>query len=120
MTIHLYQHSKEEAFSFSQRALQKTGFTIIFADEKKGIISSRKQMVRKAQFIFCDIQLTGSRYSLKLSLISNVFSGNTGTFIADAVTEELFLEAFHDLLRIQPPDNPMKLSYQDYALAAGF
>jgi len=120
MTIHLYQHSKEAAFSLSQKALQKTGFAIILADEKKGILSARKQMVRKAQFIFCDVHLTGNRHSLKLSLISNVFSGSTGNFTADAVTEELFLETFHDLLRIQPPDNPMKLTYQDYALAAGF
>ena len=120
MTIHLYQQSKNKAYRLSEKTLQKLGFTLQTTDVNKGLLSGRKQLSRAGQFIFCDVHLTGSGQFIRLALISNVFSGSTGTFTADAVTEELFLETFHGLLSIQPPDNPMKLSFEDYALAAGF
>jgi len=120
MTIHLYQQTKAEAFRLSERVLLKLGFTIHLSDNMKGVISGRKEAIRSSHVIFCDVHLNTDRHSTRLVLVSNVFSGNTGTFIADAVSEEMFVETFHDLLRIQPPDNPLKLSYNDYALAVGF
>jgi hypothetical protein len=120
MTIHLYQQTKPEAYRLSERSLLKLGFSLQVADDMKGLISARKQLNQPGHFIFFDIKVNPGRHCISLSLVCNHFSGSTGIFIADAVSEELFLETFHDLLRIQPPDNPMKLSYNDYALAAGF
>ncbi|MEO8088270.1 MAG: hypothetical protein ABI763_15725 [Bacteroidota bacterium] len=119
MIIQLYQQTKEASFRLSQRTLLKLGFTLELTDESKGIISSQKKM-SSGHTNFFDVLIKRQLHSIKVSLVSSVLSGNTGTFIADAVSEEQFMEIFHDLLRIQLPDNPLKLSYNDYALAVGF
>lgn len=120
MTIYLYQQTAAEAFRLSERALLKIGFTVNLADDITGLISGRKQLNSNGHILFLDVKISRKLHSTGVTIISNVFAGNTGTFIADSVSEELFLETFHDLLRIQPPDNPFRLSQNDYALAVGF
>jgi len=120
MTIRLYQQSRSEALRLTSTALQRLGFTICFADLRKGIIRAQKELKKYGQIIFFDVQITGQNHGISLSLISNSFSESTCTFVADAVSEELFVEALHDILRIQPPDNPLKLESNDYAMAVGF
>ncbi len=120
MTLHLYQQTAVDAFRLCERSLLKLGFIITSNDEKRGFINGRKQLNSNGHFIFLDVHITGKIHTTTVSIISNVFAGNTVTFIADAVSEELFLETFHDQLRIQPPDNPLKLSINDYAMAVGF
>ena len=120
MTIRLYQQSKPEALRLSVGALQRLGFITSFEDLSLGLIRTQKRLNKSGQVIFFDVQVTGQKHGISVSLISNSFSETTCTFVADAVSEELFLEALHDLLRIQPPDNPLKLDYNDYAMAVGF
>jgi hypothetical protein len=118
MIVHLYQQSESDAFRLSVRTLLKTGFSIRLADEAKGLVSGIKNVSLTPHVIFFDVLLTGAGTSTRMSLLSAVFSGSSGTFAADAVSEEQFVETLHDLLRIQPPDNPMKLSPEDYAMAS--
>lgn len=120
MHICLYQQSKSEAFRLSEKALLKLGFILSSSDDITGLISGRKQMKRNGPTTFLDIKITRTIHSINVSVISNVFTAEGGTFIADGVTAELFIETLHDLLRIQPPDNPFRLSQIDYALAVGF
>ncbi len=119
MKIHLYQLTKTEAFRLSKKALTKMGFVIHLADGEKGLMSGSRKSNHTSHVTFFDIQFALNSY-ITISLISDIFSSSTGTFIADAVSEELFLETFHDLLRIQPPDNALRLTYEDYAMAVGF
>ena len=118
MIIRLYQQSASEAFRLTVTALQRLGFTLYFADSRKGMIRTGRKLISTEQIIFFDVQITHAHNVVSLSLISNIFSESTCTFIADAVSEELFLEALHDLMRIQLPDNPLKLSKNDYAMSA--
>lgn len=120
MTICLYQHSKEEAFRLCEQTLEKLGFTIPVADKKKGFISARKQQPHAHRCIFMDVRLKGNIHATTINLISDIFSVSTGSFHADETSGELFLEVFHEFLLIRKPDNPFKLSKEDYALAAGF
>jgi hypothetical protein len=120
MTIRLYQKSTSEAFHLTNMSLQRLGFTIYFADVMHGIVRTQKKLNSTGQIIFFDVQVSAKNYGVGLSLISNRFSESTCTFIADDLSEDLFLEALHDLLRIQPPDNPMKLNENDYAMAVAF
>ena len=120
MTIRLYQQSRSEAIRLTNNVLQRLGFAIYFADMRNGMIRTQKKLNKSGQILFFDVQVTMNTSGVSLVLISNSFSENTCTFVADAVSEELFLESLHDLLRIQPPDNPMKLDYNDYAMAVGF
>jgi hypothetical protein len=120
MTIRLYQQSRSEAHRLANIALQRLGFTTCDADLKEGMIRTRKELNKSGQTIFFDVKVSGQKHGVSLLLFSNSFSQSTCTFVADAVSEELFLEALHDLLRIQPPDNPMKLNFNDYAFAVGF
>src|SRR6187401_2066989 len=103
MTIRLYQQSRSEALRLTNLALQRLGFTIYLADTRNGMIRTQKKLNKSGRIIFFDVQVTGNNSGISLSLISNSFSKRTCTFIADAVSEELFLESLHDLLRIQPP-----------------
>ena len=120
MTIYLYQQTAAETFRLSERALLKIGFTVHQANDKTGFLSGRKQLNSNGHILFLDVKISRQPHTTGVTIISNVFAGNTGTFIADSVSEELFLETFHDLLRIQPPDNPFRLSNNDYAMAVGF
>ena len=117
MTIHLYQQSKAEVFRLARKTLAKLSFKVHLDRDFDGLISSSK-IITGPHVIFLDLKITQQRDCILLSLISNVFTGSSGTFIADAISEELFLETFHDFLGLQPPDNPMKLTMTDYAIAA--
>jgi len=120
MTIRLYQHSRSEALRLTISTLQRLGFTNYFTDALHGMIRTKKELNKSGQIIFFDVHVSANTYGVSLSLISNCFSETTCTFISDTVSEELFLEGLHDLLCIQPPDNPMKLNENDYAMAVGF
>jgi len=120
MTIRLYQQSKSEALRLTNQVLQRLGFTIYHSDLRNGMIRTQKKLNKSGQILFFDVQVSMNTIGVSLVPISNSFSENTCTFVADAVSEELFLESLHDLLRIQPPDNPLKLDYTDYAMALGF
>ena len=117
MTIHLYQQTKEQAFCLCEQALLKMGFSVWFSDIHRGLISGTRQLNQPGHFIFFDVRITSIQDSLALALISNVFAGSLGVFIADTVNEELFLETVHELLRIPPPDNPLKLTQEYFAEA---
>ena len=103
----------------SNVALQRLGFIICNSDSE-GMIRTQKKLKHPGQIIFFDVQVTSHTYGVGVTLFSNTFSESSCTFVADAVSEEMFLEALHDLLRIQPPDNPLKLNYNDCAMAVGF
>lgn len=118
MTIYLYQQSANEAFRLSERAILKTGFVPDSSDDLTGFINGRKQLNSDGNIIFLDIKITRKLHLTSVSVISNVFSADSGTFIADGVSEELFVETLHDLLRITPPENPFRITQNDYALAA--
>lgn len=118
MTIQLYRQTMSEAFLLAQRSLQKLGFNTFLADERKGMLSTQKQSRTSGQIIFFDIRITGNKNTIKMLLVSNIFSETTCSFVADTISEELFLETLHDLLRIQPPDNPFRLSTNDYVLSS--
>lgn len=120
MTIRLYQQSLFEALRLTNDALLKLGFTTSSKDKAVGTIRAQKKLTRSDQIIFFDAMISGQNHEVSISVISNSFSERTCTFVADAESEELFLETLHDLLRIQPPDNPMKLEFNDYAWAIGF
>ena len=120
MTLYLYQQSTDEAFRLGVRAMSRIGFTVYNSDDKSCIIGGRKQLNRNGNVIFLDVKITSKADSTCVSLFSNVFTGDSGTFIADAVSEELFIETLYDLLRIEPPGNPFRLSENDYAMAVGY
>jgi hypothetical protein len=119
MTLHLYQQSRSEAFRLSKQTLLRMGYTILLTDERKGIISARKNGKRMGHWLFIDVKLTATSTCTSLLIIANEFL-DTGVFIDDLISGSLFLETFHEMLCIQPPDNPMRLTRQDYALATGF
>ena len=120
MTIHLYQQTKEQSFCLCEQALLKLGFSICLSDINKGWISATRQLTQPAHFIYFDVRITQAQHSIILVLISNVFAGSSGVFIADTLNEELFLETIHEMLCIPPPGNPLKLSHEDYAMAEAY
>ena len=120
MTIHLYQQSHASALNLAERSLRTLGFSIHILDAGNGLLSASRPHKTEMDILFFDVKVIRSRLSVKMILCSSVFSGNSGTFSNDVESETSFLEALHDLLHIVPPDNPMRLSAADYALASGF
>ena len=118
MTIHLYNQTKKEAHRLCERTLLKLGYSFEFTDAAKGLISAQKE-TENSYRIFFDIRIYSTKRNyIRISLISSVFSGNTAVFIDEARNIHSFMDSFNEILRIQPPDNPLKLTKHDYALYA--
>lgn len=120
MQIHLYQQTYPEALRLSERVLTQLGFQLHPGDDRNGLLCSSKLLPRASNFLFFDVRLRTDKHGVIISLFSSLFSGQAGSFIADPVSEELFLEVLHDLLLEQPSENPFHLTKEDYALALSY
>jgi hypothetical protein len=105
MKLHLYQLSKAEAFLLSKEALRQSGFTIQLADERKGLITASRQVPGETDVLFFNILFTENMPCASLHLISNIFSGAYGTFVAVKGFDEGFSECLHELINKRAEQN---------------
>lgn len=99
MKLHLYDLDKAEAFKLSIETLNELGFIVHLADEAKGIISSGRQNTNNTDVLFFNVLFSEHMPYATLTLISNIFAGASGTFIAVKNCEEEFCEALQKLIK---------------------
>lgn len=97
MTIHLYGKSKTEAFRLCQRVIHQLGFSIQGTDPLLGNLSGLKP-ASNSDFLFIDLKLTISRYSVRILIVSGLFAGSYGTFSSNNESEALFMETLYSML----------------------
>jgi len=116
MKLHLYQLNKEEAFRLSKEALHLSGFTIHLADAESGLITASKQAKGEHDVLFFNILFTDNMPCATLQLISNIFSGNSGTFVAVKGFDESFCECLHLLINKTQVKNTAEQPEEEYAV----
>jgi len=104
MKIHLYQLTKTEAFILSKKVLSDLGFSIQLEDHKRGVIAGHRPAKKEGDVLFFDILFSNSMPFATINLISNIFSGDHGTFTNDIDGEKTYLLFLDELIKKTPPN----------------
>lgn len=102
MKLHFYRLSKPKAFLISKETLNQSGYTIRFADIKKGVITASKMTSDNSDILFFNILIANNKPYTTINLFSNMFSAVNGTFVAVKGYEESFCKSLHELIKMKP------------------